>query len=230
MRLRVLSSLLLTSLVLVTAVVHAQAPVSTASATPPPSAETPAAPPEASAAPIPAASSEPKPAPPVSSQASSTLPPRATAAPQPPPAPSPPPSAGWSRETWGYLALGAGALGLAGVAYAEARVSLINDDHGFNAYRSATLTGQDACTNADAGVAVPGAASVSNMRAMCKEGNTWTTVGIFVMLPLAVLGVASGVYLLSTNDADRTPPKASHLAVSPLLGRSSAAMQLQYSF
>lgn len=132
------------------------------------------------------------------------------------------------KQTMGWIAVGGGGVLLGAFGYSHYRVSSINQDEGVVAYRNG-VTG-DICDAADAGVVsdTPGAASPGEVQSNCTSARRWERLQL-VFLPLGLVSMGAGIYLLSSEPSTKTK-SAAGVRVAPTLHSRGAAVQVRGSF
>ena len=125
------------------------------------------------------------------------------------------------------LVLGAGALGMS--IYATVRVAELNEDVGFQVYRSEVPIGTDACDLAHDGVEVnapEGAATASAAASLCDEGDALTIVQA-VGYPVAALATGVAMYLIATSP---TVTEAKRVQLLPRVGVEGGGLDVVVRF
>ena len=108
---------------------------------------------------------------------------------------------GSNRKLYGYIGLGAGAVFLGGGVFSALQVNSVNNDNGFDAYRSGLAPNQDVCDEADRGTVVSGAPSPNSIADKCSSASTFQTMQ-FVFFGLGAVATGAGLYFLLTGDDD----------------------------
>ena len=125
------------------------------------------------------------------------------------------------------VVLGAGALGMS--IYATVRVGELNDDVGFQVYRSEVPISADACDMARDGVEVTapeGAATASATTSLCDEGDALTIMQA-VGYPVAAIATGLGMYLLATSP---TVTEGRRVQVLPRVGFEGGGVDVVVRF
>lgn len=132
-----------------------------------------------------------------------------------------------TKRTMGWVAVGGSGVLLGAFGYSYYRVTSINQDEGMMAYREG-VSG-DICDAADAGQVVAGAPSPAEVQSNCTSGTRWQRLGNYVFLPLGLVSMGAGIYLLSSGRSAKTK-RAAGLRVEPTIHSQGAAVQLRGSF
>ena len=131
------------------------------------------------------------------------------------------------RDAAAAIVRAAGALGTS--IYATVRVGELNDDVGFQVYRSEVPISADACDMARDGVEVnapEGAATASATTSVCDEGDALTIVQA-VGYPFAAIATGLGMYLLATSP---TVTEARRVQVLPRVGFEGGGVDVVVRF
>ncbi len=156
-------------------------------------------------------------------------PPDAPAADAAAPATEPPPASAHELDVqlYGGIVVSGVAAALFVVAgMAVSRISALEDDPGFVAYRAGFTPDRDVCSEALAGARVDGAASPERVVALCDEASRWEITN-YVAVPGGVALLGMGLYLILTSDTASVPPP---VAVAPQLGPSLAGLTVSGRF
>ena len=147
------------------------------------------------------------------------------------------PSGGPSPDSSGpdaelIVGIATGTLGtglLVGLIAMAARVSALESDPGFVAYRRAFGPDQSACEHARAGVEVSGAGTAEGVAGLCDEAETLEVLTAAVF-PAGVALLTLGSYLFFSSETVQGSPEQTALTVLPLVSHSGAGALLTYTF
>jgi hypothetical protein len=133
-----------------------------------------------------------------------------------------------TRKLLGYAGVGVGGAFIVGGFYSMLRVSSIQNDDAFDAYRQGFPRGVEACDAADRGEVSGsvGAATPAEAADQCSTAHTFTTLQ-WVLFPLGLAAAGAGTYLLVTDDSSKGQ---SGLFVTPAAGPRGAAIDVRYRF
>lgn len=131
-----------------------------------------------------------------------------------------------TKRTMGWVAVGGSGVLLGAFGYSYYRVTSINQDEGIEAYRNG-VTG-DMCDAADDGQVVAGAPSPAQVQSDCTSAQRWERLQ-YVFMPLALVSMGAGIYLLSSGRSTKTK-SAAGVRVEPTIHSQGAAVQLRGSF
>ncbi len=142
--------------------------------------------------------------------------------------------ASWRRPL-GIVGLGVGGALLAAGAYASIRVLTFGEDEGYKAYRSGIGPNDDACTQAEGGVAVSaeGASTPGRVDRLCSTSKTLTTFQ-YVAYPVGAVAAGAGLILLLSAQSEASAPSAAarprRWALTPDAGPGRAALDFRMVF
>jgi hypothetical protein len=158
-------------------------------------------------------------------QAELTLEPAAQKA-ESPDSPAPDSSSGSasSQRTLGWVGIGVGGAFAAGGVFSMLRVASISEDPAFEAYRNRLRADQDACTEAERGTRVPGAASPDDIADKCSTAQTFEVLQ-YVFFGLAAASAGTGAVLLLT-DSGKTRREQQAIRLRPSLRPSAGSTRL----
>lgn len=128
----------------------------------------------------------------------------------------------------GVAAMGVGGALLAGALYSAIKVNSINNDEGFDRYRSSVSEGDDVCDQADAGKSYIGAPSPSEISDQCSSAATFQTLQ-WVFAGVGVLATGVGAYLFFT-DKEEAPKASARPRMRTAVGPSGGRVQLTWVF
>lgn len=128
----------------------------------------------------------------------------------------------------GVAAMGVGGALLVGALYSAIKVNSINNDEGFDRYRSSVSQGDDVCDQADAGKSYIGAPSPSDISDKCSSAATFQTLQ-WVFVGVGALATGVGAYLFFT-DKDEAPKASSRPRMDTAVGPTGGRVQLTWAF
>jgi hypothetical protein len=155
-----------------------------------------------------------------------------------------PSEGGSSFGTGFWVGVGASALGAAMIgltAYSWVALDSVDNDADWLAYRAAAAApGQpngvdDICVPAEAGLDLgTPAGTVDRVRSLCSTANTFEPLQ-YVFLGLGIVGLGTGIYLISSGlGSDEEPasasPAAGSLSVRPVFGLRQGGLEARLTF
>ncbi len=133
-----------------------------------------------------------------------------------------------TRKLLGYAGIGVGGALIVGGFYSMLKVSSIQNDEAFDAYRRGFPAGVDVCDSADSGKLseVPSAASPAEASDQCSSARTFGTLQ-WVFFPVGLVAAGAGTYLLVTDDPKK---EQARLVVVPSVGPRGGRLDLAVTF
>jgi len=145
-----------------------------------------------------------------------------------------------SKRDWrpiaGWVGVGVGGGLVLGGVVSALQVSSLQDDYGFQQYRSGFAASENVCDAARAGRRsnAPGASTPRAVNELCDKADTYTTLQ-YVFFGTGVAAIGVGAYFLISSALDdgqqpTTGARAGSIAVLPSMGPGGGALDLHMTF
>lgn len=124
------------------------------------------------------------------------------------------------RQTWGWIATGAGAAFVGVGIYSYVKATKANNDEAYQDYREQEVPrGENGCDWAESH-------GRQDIVELCEDNKTYKTV-FWVTTPIGLLLAGTGIYLLATSGEAKDTAR---LTVAPAVGTRGGGLDLRYRF